>query len=340
MGSCFSDAMGQRFAECGFDVLSNPFGTLYNPQSIAECLKRSMAQTPLTADDIIFHNGLWHSWLHHGSFSNQYRLAMLARCNESIHRTGQRLAVSEARGSAPLSAGKEVKFSNLPTFQPSNLSNPSNLPFPHSNTQAPKQSHTLTLLFTFGTAYVFRHDGRVVANCHKLPAQQFQRSRLSVDDIVTLWRPLLELFRQQGHLTILTVSPIRHLADGAHGNQLSKATLLLAVEQLCNDGLAEYFPAYEILLDELRDYRFYADDMCHPSALAERIVWQRFQQTYMSPETLALCDKHRQLTRLRQHRPLHPGTPEHEKYQAALATLEAQCSPRNEPPEVLSNPVG
>ena len=280
MGSCFSDAMGERFAECGFDVLSNPFGTLYNPLSVAECLKRGSTSAPLTSDDIIFHNGLWHSWLHHGSFSNPDRLALLANCNEAVHKVSLWL------------------------------------------------KHPSLLLFTFGTAYVFRHAGRIVANCHKLPATQFERSSLTVDEIIEIWQPLLQSLRREGHQVLFTVSPIRHLADGAHGNQLSKATLLLAIEQLCSDGLAEYFPAYEILLDELRDYRFYSDDLCHPSALAERIVWQHFQETYMEADTLALCDKHLQLARLKQHRPMRNDTPEYTKYKENISRLERELSQR------------
>lgn len=319
MGSCFSDAMGQFMDECGFDVLSNPFGTLYNPFSIAECLKRSMAQTLLTADDIIFHNGLWHSWLHHGSFSSQDRLAMLARCNDSIHRTGQRLAGSSQRSA--VSDRETGENLNNQAFKHS--SNEEN-----SNIQTIKQPGNQTLVFTFGTAYVFRHNGRVVSNCHKLPASQFERSRLTVDDVLAMWRPLLQDLCGRGHNVILTVSPIRHLADGAHGNQVSKATLLLAVEQLCNDGLAEYFPAYEILLDELRDYRFYADDMTHPSQLAEAIVWQRFQETYMSQETIERGTKFQKLNRMKQHRPMHTDSAEYEQYVKKLEELELAVSSR------------
>ena len=164
----------------------------------------------------------------------------------------------------------------------------------------------------------------MVANCHKLPASIFERSRITIDDIVAEWRPLLQQFQRDGHKVILTVSPIRHLADGAHGNQLSKATLLLAVEQLCADGLAEYFPSYEIVLDELRDYRFYADDMTHPSDLAERIVWKRFQETYMTAETMERCLKQQKLNRLKQHRPLHTDSTEYDTYLKKVQVLERE----------------
>lgn len=120
---------------------------------------------------------------------------------------------------------------------------------------------------TFGTAWVFERQGRVVCNCHKLPDREFVRRRLSVDEIVAAWQPIIDRWPQKRF--IFTVSPIRHLADTLHGNQLSKATLLLAIDALRG---AEYFPAYEVLVDELRDYEFYAADMVHPSPEAvERI---------------------------------------------------------------------
>ena len=277
MGSCFSDAIGERMGECGFDVMSNPFGTLYNPMSIEQCLRRSIDPMPLASDDVVFHNGLWHSWLHHGRFSNNDRNMLMADCLDSFHKV-------------------------------------------HSLMQQPS-----VMVFTFGTAFVFKHNNQVVSNCHKLPATLFERSMLNVEGIVTVWKPLLERFKNEGHRVIFTVSPIRHLSDGAHGNQLSKSTLLLAVEQLCNEGLAEYFPAYEIVLDELRDYRFYADDMTHPSPLAEEIVWQRFQETYMSQETIERGAKYQKLNRMKQHRPLHTDSVEYEQYMKKLAEFEVRA---------------
>jgi hypothetical protein len=132
-------------------------------------------------------------------------------------------------------------------------------------------------IITFGTAWIFDHiaTNRVAGNCHKLPSTEFVRRRLSVDEIVKTWQPLCEKKR-----IIFTVSPIRHLADGLHGNQLSKATLLLATEQL-----GEYFPAYEILCDDLRDYRFYATDMKHPSETAINYIYNIFEQSYFDKAT-------------------------------------------------------
>lgn len=127
------------------------------------------------------------------------------------------------------------------------------------------------IVITFGTAYVFERQGEVVCNCHKLPDREFIRRRLSIAEIVNAWQPIIRRFADKRF--IFTVSPIRHKADGLHGNQLSKATLLLAIDTLQG---ADYFPAYEILIDELRDYKFYAADLVHPSSEAVRLIHSRF----------------------------------------------------------------
>lgn len=137
-----------------------------------------------------------------------------------------------------------------------------------------KASH---IIITFGTAYVFERQGEVVCNCHKLPDREFVRRRLSVEEIVSAWQPLIDRFSDKQF--IFTVSPIRHKADGLHGNQLSKATLLLAIDAFRG---ASYFPAYETLIDELRDYAFYAADEVHPSADAVRRVYSHFRQNYIN----------------------------------------------------------
>lgn len=165
------------------------------------------------------------------------------------------------------------------------------------------------LMITFGTAYVYRlkKDGEIVANCHKMPENLFNRSRLSVDEIVDDWKSLIEqLYTLNPALKILfTVSPIRHLKDGAHGNQLSKAILLLAIEKL-NQIFPNisYFPAYEIVLDELRDYRFYAADMAHPSDIAVQYLWKRFCEAYFNAETRTLINQWNKIKTALNHRPL------------------------------------
>ncbi len=258
LGSCFADEIGSRLLDGGFRIEQNPFGTLYNPASIASALHRIINDSEIAEADLLQHEELWHSWHHHGSFSRATKEECLEACNSKIHHAH--------------SALKEASL----------------------------------LIVTFGTAWVFEHDGAVVANCHKLPQQQFVRRRMSIDEIVFLWQPLLkELSTFNPKLTtVFTVSPIRHMADGAHGNQLSKSTLLLAIDQLTNQAIT-YFPSYEIVLDELRDYRFYAADMAHPTPLAVDIVWDRFQQAYMTPAVIQQAHLNAKQHKREKHIPLH-----------------------------------
>ena len=175
---------------------------------------------------------------------------------------------------------------------------------------------TDVLLITFGTAWVFtdKESGRVVSNCHKLPAAKFNRRRLTVDEITEAYSDLLtKLKALYPNLNVVfSVSPIRHWKDGAHENTISKSTLLLAVDALQNQfGNVHYFPAYELLMDELRDYRFYASDMLHPSDVAVKYIWSKFSESVFSEETLQLMKKLEQLAADRAHRPLHPLSPEY-----------------------------
>lgn len=148
------------------------------------------------------------------------------------------------------------------------------------------------MFVTFGTSWVFelRESGKVVANCHKLPANKFLRRCCSLQEMLTRWNDLLPLLRTMNPelKVIFTVSPVRHLADGFEGNMRSKARLLLLCEELCQHPDTTYFPAYEILTDDLRDYRFYADDLAHPSAMAADYIFEKFTATYIPPATLPL----------------------------------------------------
>lgn len=140
-----------------------------------------------------------------------------------------------------------------------------------------------TLFVTLGTAYVYRliETNRVVANCHKFPSSDFARERLSIESITETWKPLLERLDKKEIRVVFTISPVRHVADGLHANNVSKSTLMLAVDSLGR----EYFPAYEIVCDDLRDYRFYATDLKHPSDAAVDYIYEKFAEAYFSPAT-------------------------------------------------------
>ena len=252
IGSCFADSIGEQMEQRNLRVTCNPFGTLYNPLSIAQAL--TMTDMP----ELIEHDGLWHSMAHHGSFSRADR-------NES----------------------EQVIRASIETMQ-----------------KALREA--TVVIVTFGTAWVYEWKGeRVVGNCHKLPESNFTRRRLTAEEIVAAWKPLLERYGDKHW--VFTVSPIRHIKDGLHENQLSKATLLQAVENLTGEaGLtADYFASFEIMLDELRDYRFYADDLVHPSSLAVNYIWERFVDTFCTPQTKNEMNIQHKRWQFEHHRPLH-----------------------------------
>ncbi len=238
LGSCFSDEIGEQMKQRYLNVTCNPFGTLYNPLSIANAInyKSSIINHQLP---LVEYDGMWHSMAHHGSFSRPTQEEAEQAVRDSID-TMQR-ALEEAT----------------------------------------------VVIVTFGTAWVYEMNGEIVGNCHKLPESSFTRRRLTVEEIVAAWQPILERYPDKHWL--FTVSPIRHIKDGLHENQLSKATLLQAVEGLSlpfmeGQGVG-YFPSYEIMLDELRDYRFYADDLVHPSSMAVNYIWERFVETFCTNQT-------------------------------------------------------
>lgn len=163
------------------------------------------------------------------------------------------------------------------------------------------------LFITFGTALVYElaASGRIVSNCHKMPSAWFRSRMLSVEEITVMWNSFLDrLADSHPHLKVIfTVSPVRHLKDGAHANQVSKATLLLAVENLIKHRCApSYFPAYELLLDDLRDYRFYDNDMIHPSSSAVDYIWEQFSDSWLDKGTRQAWKEVFKITIARNHR--------------------------------------
>lgn len=172
------------------------------------------------------------------------------------------------------------------------------------------------VLVTFGTAWVYERadTGEVVANCHKQPQEVFRRRLLDADEIVAAWSPLLDGPLAGKHL-LLSVSPVRHLADGLEGNSLSKALLRIAADRLARSHPGvRYFPAFELLTDDLRDYRFYGEDLVHPSAQAAGYVWEKFTQAALSPEARALLPRVEAIVQAARHRPLHPDGEQHRAF--------------------------
>ena len=211
----------------------------------------------------------------------------------------------------------------------------------HSDFSAPSQEEALALVnsrltkakenlakadwlvMTWGTAYVYIHQEmqKVVGNCHKQPDKTFRRLMLNAEAFVEECRDVLKKCREVNpNLKVLfTVSPIRHAKDGMHGNQLSKATLLLAIDEICRTcPNCFYFPSYEIVMDELRDYRFYADDMIHLSSKAVEYIWECFSRCYFSKETQAIMKEWAEVKRALDHKPFRPNS---DAYRAFLSQI-------------------
>ena len=248
LGSCFTDNIGRQLVDYGFDVCVNPFGTLYNPVSILRSVERLISGTPFTAEDCVqigAGDTRWCSFSHHTSFARASREEFLEHANMALKAAHEHF----------LSCSK--------------------------------------VIITLGTSWCFRHkeSDAIVSNCLKHHASEFFRERLSAAEVTEALRRIVELCCESSagvcpKQFIFTVSPIRHFKDGAHGNQISKSALLLGIDDLLA-GLpgdlsmnpfyfADYFPAYEIVMDELRDYRFYAEDMCHPTQQTVDYIRERF----------------------------------------------------------------
>lgn len=273
LGSCFSENMGAKLLEHKFDVHVNPFGIMYNPFSIHRGINRLLDKIAFTKGEFILHNDLYHSFMHHGSFSG-------ASLDEAVSAVNDKF----------ISASQQLENADV-------------------------------LLITFGTSYIFRwkETDEVVSNCHKIPADKFIRQRLTIEEITVKWTELLQriLYVNPGIKIVFTVSPIRHFKDGAHENQLSKAILHLSVDKLMSKFSENlfYFPAYEIVIDQLRDYRFYTDDMLHPSTLTQNYIWRRFSDTFFSVETEGINSEWKKLFQSLSHRPYNINS---EAYQSFL----------------------
>jgi hypothetical protein len=176
------------------------------------------------------------------------------------------------------------------------------------------------LFITFGTAWIYRfkNTGQIISNCHKLPASDFSRTRLSIDEIAKDYKNLAEKLKEfNPNLNIVfTVSPVRHWRDGATENQRSKAILQLAVEQIIKntDGFCSYFPAFELVMDELRDYRFYTPDMIHISDVAVDFIWEKFEEALIDAESRQISVRVRKLKQALNHRPFNSNTDEYRNF--------------------------
>ena len=276
LGSCFAGNIGSRLVDYGFNAMVNPFGTLYDPRSVLSSIRRLVDGTHFTPEDCVEMGsgaGLVCSYSHHTSFARKSASDFLQVAN---------VALDEA-----------VAF-----FRECNK-----------------------VVITLGTSWCYRNieSGEIVSNCLRRPAREFKREMLSVSEVSACLKEIMSMCYESETLGarhkefIFTVSPIRHMADGAHGNQLSKSTLLLGIDgaissqnsPLCIEVScrADYFPSYEIVMDELRDYRFYSEDMCHPSQQAEEYICSRFLDWALPASEQKILAENIRLSRRSKHIP-------------------------------------
>lgn len=241
LGSCFSSEIGSLLEKDGYKILNNPFGVLFNPSSIANSLLRLQECKLFSIEDVIPRNT--NPVYQPENFVNEGYTSFYH--HGSFRRETPEMFLDNANNSI-LKASKHFTDSKW-------------------------------VIITFGTAWIYRHIERdmIVSNCHKHPAKEFARERLSIQDITETFERLIA--ENNDKQWIFTVSPIRHIKDGLHENQISKAILLLAIEYLCNRfENVHYFPSYEIVLDEMRDYSHFAEDSVHPSKETISQVYEKF----------------------------------------------------------------
>ena len=270
--------MGQKLDYYKFRNMTNPFGILFHPLALEKFIGFAIKGKTFTEADIFFHNGCWHCYDAHSDLSHPDMGAIL----ENLNAAG-------ALAKAEINAATH-------------------------------------LIITLGTAWVYRHSesGNLVANCHKVPQKQFTKELLSVEAIKQSVENIISMVKDanpSAHI-IFTISPVRHIKDGFMQNQWSKANLIsalhetLAVPPLGVTGL--YFPSYEIMMDELRDYRFYAQDMIHPNQTAIDYIWERFADAFLSTEAHKTMQEVESIQKALSHRPFNPGTEQHQQFLSSV----------------------
>lgn len=271
IGSCFADAMGDRFLINKFKALVNPFGVIFNPVSICRILDASIENAPELLFTFTYNQDTWFSFHAHSELSGQQQAELETLLSKKVHATHSFLKSSEF------------------------------------------------LIITLGTALVYRlkESNEVVANCHKVPAPAFVKSLLSTEEVTGCLKATLErLFSLNPALkVILTVSPVRHIKDTLPTNTVSKSVLRLASHYLSEEfASVSYFPSFEIMMDDLRDYRFYKEDMIHPTSLAEEYIWDRFQEAYITNEARAFIKEWASVRKALEHKPFRPESDTHKKF--------------------------
>jgi len=274
MGSCFTENIGNKLLAHQFNVLQNPNGILFNPVSVQQAIATYVKAICITEHDIFPLNEAWHSWHHHSRFSAITTADIIEKINSSTKAAHAYL--------------RSADF----------------------------------LIITLGSAWVYEltekapgfNPGKVAANNHKAPADWFNRRLLDYSESMDILKGIVETLQSfnPGLQIIFTISPVRHLREGFVENNRSKALLISAVHQMVAQyEQCHYFPAYELVVDDLRDYRFYAEDMVHPNYAATNYVWDKFVMACMDDSTRLLMKEINEVNAAMSHRPFHDQSAAH-----------------------------
>jgi hypothetical protein len=280
IGSCFTENIGTKLKQLKFSIAENPNGILFNPISIVKSLNSYIDNVQYTEADLFYQNECWNSWEHHSRFSHPDKNECLQMIN-----------------TAQSAAHSFLKTANW-------------------------------ILITAGSAFVYEladattplnceNGERVVANCHKVPTDKFSKKLLSSAEVAHAFNLMLEkLFDfTPAAKVIFTISPVRHLRDGFVENNRSKASLIQAIHHLVDaDDRLFYFPAYELVIDDLRDYRFFAEDMVHPNYAATNYVWGKFITTCIDEPSQHLMKEINIINAAKSHKPFNPSSQAHKKF--------------------------
>ncbi|GAA3587045.1 GSCFA domain-containing protein [Flavivirga amylovorans] len=286
IGSCFVENIGEKLDYFKFRNTQNPFGILFHPKAIESLISDAINEKIYSQEDIFFHNEQWHCFNAHSKFSNTSKELLLNDLNKNIKLTNQQIKES---------------------------------------------TH---IVITLGTAWVYRFvdTKEIVANCHKVPQKQFTKELLSVGEISKSIETIVSLIRSVNSKAsiIFTVSPVRHIKDGFIENTQSKAHLITGIHQFLGqkssivNRQSFYFPSYEIMMDELRDYRFYKEDMIHPNTTAVNYIWNCFQEVWMSLKADKTMKDIDVIQKGLQHKPFNPNSEAHQRFLQNIEAKKAQ----------------
>ncbi|RAJ15206.1 GSCFA domain-containing protein [Olleya aquimaris] len=273
LGSCFSENIGETFQYYKFQNYINPYGVLFHPKAIETLVSNALNGKKYTENDVFLNNEQFYCYDAHSRLSNTTKSLVLHQLNAALQKTNHYL------------------------------------------------KHATHIVITLGTAWVYRLQDtkQIVANCHKMPQKQFDKELLSVQDVVVSLQSITNQIHQVNPKVnvIFTVSPVRHIKDGFVENTQSKSHLITAIHQFLNNQSSidkyqsYYFPAFEIMMDQLRDYRFYKEDMIHPNKIAIQYIWERFKQVWISESTEEIIDEVAYVQKGLQHKPFNPNSEAH-----------------------------